>query len=646
MSNHDRVGHSPVATSREGIPPRIIPTRLGQRSAPITDPHLGKLAIVYVRQSSVQQIFDHKESRERQYALADHAAALGWPRDRILVIDEDQGRSGRTVEQRPGFQRLLAEVTMDHVGLVLGLELSRLSRSSKDWYHLLEVCAVFGTLLADQDGVYDANDTNDRLVLGLKGTMSEVELVTMRNRLERGKLHKAERGELILNVPCGYLKLPNGEVVLDPDEQARSTVHLVFDQFDALGSFGKVYRYLAQNQIRLGTRMQRGPRRGELEWRPLTRAMLGRMLHHPIYAGAYSYGRRRVDRKRTAADAGKVRMQAVPMSEWKVLQRDRLPAYITWERYLANQQRLEQNRSWPDSVGAPRSGLALLPGLLLCGACGRRMHAGYRTKAKPYYECMRKKLEGSDCCGLGAAAIDDLVGQQVLRALEPAALELSLQAIQNVSKERERLHRHWQQRLERALQEAERAERQYHAVEPENRLVLRSLEQRWEETLRTQQALQEEYDRFVQEQPQQLHADEEARIVALAGDIPTLWNSSLTTNADRKEIVRLLVERVVVHVRADSERTQVLITWRGGSTTRHDVARSVSRYESLSGYPQMLARIRSLRRQRQTIVQVASQLNKEGFRTPRSRKGYTSTSVRKLLSRLGSKKQCLRGKTI
>src|SRR5712692_3139543 len=423
MSNPDTTRRSPT----ERTLPSSTSVGAGRRFTSISDRHLSKLAIVYVRQSSTQQIFDHQESRERQYALADYAVTLGWPRERIVVIDEDQGRSGRTAEQRPGFQRLLAEVTLDHVGLVLGLELSRLSRSSKDWYHLLDLCAVFGTLLADQDGIYDANDTNGRLVLGLKGTMSEVELVTMRNRLERGKLHKAERGELVLNVPGGYLKLRDGEVVLDPDEQVRSTVQLVFDQFDALGSFGKVYRYLTRNQIRLGMRVQRGPRRGELEWRPLTRAMLGRMLHHPIYAGAYSYGRRRVNRKRTAAAGGKVRMQTVPMSEWKVLQRDRLPAYITWERYLANQQRLEQNRSWPDSVGAPRAGLALLPGLLICGACGRRMHAGYRTKAKPYYECMRKKLEGSDCCGLGATAIDELVGQQVLRALEPATLELSLQ---------------------------------------------------------------------------------------------------------------------------------------------------------------------------------------------------------------------------
>jgi len=357
------------------------------------------------------------------------------------------------------------------------------------------------------------------------------------------------------------------------------------------------------------------------------------MLHHPIYAGAYSYGRRRVDPKRTAANGGKVRMQYVPMSEWKVLQRDRLPAYITWERYLANQQRLLANRSWPDAPGVPRVGAALLPGLLVCGACGRRMHAGYRTQAKPYYECMRRKLEGSTCCGLGAAALDELVSQQLLRALEPAALELSLQAMRNVHQERERLHHHWEQRLERAAQEAQRAERQYHAVEPENRLVARSLEQRWEESLRTQSALQEEYDRFLQDQPRQLSEDERVQILALAGDIPTLWNSPQTPAADRKEIVRLLVERVVVHVQADSERTGVDMVWRGGITTNHAIVRSVSRYESLSDYRQLLERIGQLRQDGLTIARVATQLNKEGYRTPRSRKGYTSTSVRKLWSR-------------
>lgn len=630
MSNPESTRPSP--TERTPPPPRTS-VAASRRFTAISDRHLSRLAIVYVRQSSTQQIFDHQESRERQYALADYAATLGWPRERIVVIDDDQGRSGRTVEQRPGFQRLLAEVTLDHVGIVLGLEISRLSRSSKDWYHLLEVCAVFGTLLADQDGIYDANDSNDRLVLGLKGTMSEVELTTMRNRLERGKLHKAERGELILTVPCGYLKLPQGVVVLDPDEQVRATVRLVFDKFAELGSFGKVYRYLRQNKICMGCRVHQGPRRGELVWRPITRALLSRMLHHPLYAGAYSYGRRRIDPKRTAASGGKVRMRYVPMADWKVLKRDRFPAYLTWECYLANQQRLLENRSWPEAPGVPRAGAALLPGLLVCGACGRRMHAGYRTKARPYYECMRRKLEGSTCCGLGAAAIDDLVGQQVLRALQPAALELSLQALQHVHEERERLHAHWQQRLERAAQEARRAERQYQAVEPENRLVARTLEQRWEEALRTQRGLQEDYDRFLQEQPRQLRAEERSRIVALASDIPALWHAPETTAAERKEIVRLLVERVVVHVRSDSERTSVEIAWRGGLKTRHEVVRSVSRYESLSSYAALLKRIGQLRQGGLTIAQVARELNKEGYRTPRSRKGYTSTSVRKLLSR-------------
>jgi uncharacterized protein YndB with AHSA1/START domain len=332
-------------------------------------------------------------------------------------------------------------------------------------------------------------------------------------------------------------------------------------------------------------------------------------------------------------------MRGVPMAQWKVLQRDRFPAYITWERYLANQQQLLENRSWPEAPGVPRAGAALLPGLLVCGACGRRMHAGYRTTAKPYYECMRRKLEGSPCCGLGAAAIDELVGQQVLQALAPAALELSLQALQQAHQERDRLHGQWKLRLERAAQEVGRAERQYQAVEPENRLVARTLEQRWEEALRAERALREEHDRFVCAQPQQLSADERTRILALASDIPTLWHSLQTTGAERKEIVRLLVERVVVHVRADSERAEVEVSWRGGLTTKQAIVRSVSRYESLSDYPRLLERIGQLRHDGLTIAQVARQLNQEGYRTPRSRKGYTSTSVRKLLSRRRQKAQ-------
>jgi DNA invertase Pin-like site-specific DNA recombinase len=591
------------------------------------------LAIVYVRQSDPQQVLCHVESRERQYALVDLATALGWPRDRILLIDEDQGSSGRTADRRAGFHRLLAEVSMDHVGLVLGIEMSRVARNNRDWHHLMEMCTVFGTLLADEDRIYDPRDAEDRLLLGFKGTISEYELILMQNRLGRNRLHKARRCALFLVAPCGYVKLPTGGIALDPDEQVQSTVRMVFDKFDELGSCRSLYHYLVRNRIRLGMRLHRGPRRGQLEWRLPGPGTVSRMLHHPIYAGAYSYGRRRVDHKRTAAAGGKPRMRQVPMSEWMVLERDRLPAYITWERYEANRQRLLQNSPRPGSPGVPRTGRALLTGLLACGACGRRMYASYRSKSTAYYGCVRRRDEGSTCCGLEAGVVDDLVAQQVLRALEPATLELSLQAIEDVHRERERLHRHWKQRLERAAYEAERAERQYQAVEPENRLVARGLERQWEEALRRQRDLAEEYDRFLKEQPPQLSDGQRARILDLSGDLPALWNASGTTAADRKEIIRLVVERVAVHARADSERAEVVISWRGGATTRHEIVRPVSRYESLGGYARLMNRIIEMRQDDQTVKQIVVQLNAEGFRTPRSREGYTSTSVRKLLSR-------------
>jgi DNA invertase Pin-like site-specific DNA recombinase len=633
MNPTDTPKAPPIATFGAGTIAARLAAGLGLRPWPLNDWHFGRWAIVYVRQSDPQQVFNHIESRQRQYALVELAVALGWPRDRILLIDEDQGNSGKTADRRTGFHRLLAEVTMDHVGLILGIEMSRVARNNKDWHHLMEMCAIFGTLLADEDRIYDPRDAEDRLLLGFKGTISEYELVLMHNRLERGRLHKANRCALFFDVPCGYVKLPTGEVARDPDEQVQSTVQLVFDKFDELGSCRRLYRHLVRNKIHLGMRFRRGPRRGQLEWRLPSPNTLSRMLHHPIYAGAYSYGRHRVDQKRTAASGGKLKMRQVPMSEWMVLQRDRLPAYITWERYEANQQRLLQNSPRPGSPGVPRNGRALLTSLLVCGACGRRMYASYPSKSTAYYGCMRRKNEGSTCCGLEAGVVDDLVAQQVLRALEPATLELSLKAIQDVRQERERLHRHWKQRLERATYEAERAERQYHAVEPENRLVARSLERQWEEALRNRRDLAEEYDRFLKEQPAQLSEDQHARILALSSDLPTLWNAPGTTAADRKEIIRLVVERVEVHVRAETECGEVVISWRGGVTTRHEIVRPVARYESLGRYDQLMNRIIEMRQEGRAIKQIAVQLNAEGYRTPRSRKGYTSTSVRKLLSR-------------
>src|SRR5262245_14090495 len=532
MSKPDR---SPAPSPSSGQqPPKVFvtPSSLRLRSSKIQGCHLERWAIVYVRQSTPQQIHEHRESRERQYALADHAVTLGWPKERVEVMDEDQGHSGKSAEDRSGFHRLLAEVTMSHVGLVLGLEMSRLARSNKDWHHLLEVGAVFGSLLADQDGVYDPRDTNDRLLLGLKGTMSEFELVTMRNRLERGKLNKAERGELFLNVRAGYVKLPTGEVVQDPDEQVRAVVALVFDKFQELGSLYGLFHYLIRNNIRLGGRAHRGPHRGQVEWRRPSIPVLWEMLHHPIYAGAYAYGWLPPNR-RPPGPGGEAAIAREPAEEWKVLKRDHLPAYISWDRYLANRRRLRENRSRPESAGTARRGAALLPGLVVCGHCGLRLRTYYQFTGQAYYSCARHLARGTErtCSGTKASPVDDLVAAQVLRALEPAALELSLQATQDIQKERERLDRHWRQRLERARYETERARRQYDAVEPENRLVARTLERRWEKALRQQRQLEEEYDRFAGEQPAGLTEAEQARIRSLSADLPGLWQASGTTVA-------------------------------------------------------------------------------------------------------------------
>ena len=290
--------------------------------------------------------------------------------------------SGKFSDNRDGFQRLLREVTLDHVGLVLGLELSRLARSCKDWHHLVEVCAVFDTLLYDQDGIYNANDSNDRLLLGMKGAMSEYELITLRNRLERGRDNKAARGDLFLQVPIGYIKLPSGEVLLEPDEQARGVVQLVFDKFEELGTVWGVFRYLMRNKIQLGHRCLRGPKCGQLEWRRPTPTCILAMLRHPIYAGAYAYGLHRPGRKNPVSGRVEGGKWFLSPEEMRVLIPDRLPAYICWEQYLANQRRISENRSFPNSQGGSRSGKALLSGLIVCGRCKRHMNVGYQPQKK------------------------------------------------------------------------------------------------------------------------------------------------------------------------------------------------------------------------------------------------------------------------
>jgi DNA invertase Pin-like site-specific DNA recombinase len=583
-------------------------------------------------------VLEHRESRERQYALAGVAAAWGWPPQRILVIDEDQGHSGRKTDSRAGFRRLAAEITMNHVGVVLGLEMSRLARSHTDWHQLFELCAVFGTLLADEDGAYDAQDPNDRLLLGLKGMISEVELHTMRCRLERGRQQKAARGELFLGaLPWGYVRSPAGGVELDPDEQVRASVRLVFDKFEERGSVYGVLHYLVAHGLRLAARASRGPHRGQVGWRRPTRSFLSGVLRHPLYAGAYAYGRRRRDPRGRSAEHPHGGLRSVPRDQWPVLILGRYPAYITWERYMENQERMRRNQARPGTPGAPRRGAALLAGLLVCGGCGRRMGVNYRAGHQAYYQCGSHYEAGTaaTCSGLTACAVDDLVVAQVLRVLQPAGLDLSLKAVENIQEERMRLDQHWRQQVEQARYEAERAERQYQAVEPENRLVARTLEGRWEEALREQRRLQEEYDRFLRQQPPELSAAERARVRALAEDIPALWDAPSTTAADRKEVLRCLVERVVVAVTRTSERVGVTIHWQGGAVSQHEASRTVQTYEQLHDYAALLERLQVLRGEGWTAAQMAERLNGEGFGSPRRRGRFSREMVRQLLSRRG-----------
>jgi hypothetical protein len=497
------------------------------------------------------------------------------------------------------------------------------------------MCAIFGALIADEDGVYDGNDPNDRLLLGLKGIMSEMELHIMRNRLERGRDSKAARGQLFHGVPMGYVLLPTGEVDFDPDEQARDVMRFVFEQFDAIGSIHGLFHWLIRHDIQLPIRARGGARKGQLEWHRPSVSVLAQVLRNPLYAGAYSYGRRRSDPKRQFSSGGTSRVW-VPMEQWKVLIKDHVPAYITWEQYLQNRERIQQNLNRPGSVGAPRTGAALLTGILMCG-CGRCMQPSYHPNNTTQYGCRRHQVEATElrCYGLAARVIDGLVVQQVLRALEPAALELSLQANAEVERERQRLEKHWQQRLQRARYDAELAERRYQAVDPANRLVAASLEKRWEELLEQQRQLQEDYDRFTRATTQRCSEQDRARITALASDIPALWHAASTSNADRKQIIRFLVERVTVQVRCDSELVDVTIRWAGGYESQHEIVRPVATYAQLSDYERLLTRLYELRDAGRMASEIAATLNAEGFHPPKADRGFTAKNVHELLASRG-----------
>lgn len=494
-------------------------------------PHLDRLAVVYVRQSTLQQVSDHQESTRLQYGLVTRAEALGWPPERILTIDEDLGKSGSSAEGRSGFQRLVSEVGLNHVGLILGVEMSRLARSCKDWHQLLEICALFGTLIADLDGIYDPSQYNDRLLLGLKGTMSEAELHLLKQRMMQGKRTKAQRGELGFNVPIGYIRRPSGAVQFDPDEQVRQVVRLIFRKFEELGTLNATLRYLVSHDIQVGVRVSCGFDKGELQWRRPNRPTLQNLLKNPAYAGAYAYGRKQVDARKKKAGRPHTGCVVKPPEEWLVLIQDHHPAYISWEQYQRNGAQLNANRNRADELGHAREGVGLLSGLLVCGRCGCRLQVQYhRAGGYHRYVCNRAMSDygGQFCQHVSGTCLDEYVTGQVLRALEPAALDLSLAAAAHLEQDRAELDTLWQQRLERAQFEADRARRHDQLVEPENRLVARQLAQDWETALQAQHTLQDDYQRFCHDQPKGLSPEEKQQIQQLADSLPLLWAAPTT----------------------------------------------------------------------------------------------------------------------
>jgi DNA invertase Pin-like site-specific DNA recombinase len=592
-------------------------------SSKVTSEHRAKLAYVYIRQSSLSQVTRHAESTELQYQLVERAIQLGWPRDRIIVIDDDLGKSGSSAEHRLGFQHLLAEIGLGRAGLVVSLDASRLARNNSDWYQLLELCSLFGTLIADSESVYDPRGYSDRLLLGLSGMMSEAELHQLKLRLHAGGRHKAERGELHLALPVGLVRLRSGEVVLNPDEEVQARIRLVFQKFEDVGTAKGVVRYLQDENLLLPSRPLRGPAPHEVIWQSAcTSAVLG-ILHNPAYAGAYVYGRQTHDPTRRKPGHPYTGIIHLPIDKWPVLLHNVYPAYITWEVFLSNQAQLASNQSryQEDKHGVPRQGMALLQGIVICGICGARMRLSYSGPHGefPVYQCAYAQSEhgGPRCQEVRGLGLDAEVERLVLEALAPDHIAIALASLEQLEQENATLRKQWQLRMERARYEAERAHRQYETVEPENRLVARTLERQWEDKLRAEEKTEHEYQLWLQQQRLELSATDRQDILALGEDLPKVWLAPTTTPADRKHILRLVVRDVVVDQHRARGKVWFQINWQTGATSEHWYARRVISYEDYADLELVEQRVRQLNAEQKMDAEIAAILNAEGFRTAR-----------------------------
>jgi len=599
----------------------------------ITDMQWQRLACIYVRQSTVKQVLNNQESQMYQYRLRQRAMELGWSQERIRVIDSDLGHSGQDSEGRVGFQELVAEVSLGHVGIVFGYEVSRLARNNRDWYTLLDLAAMFGTLIADNDGVYDPRLYNDRLLLGLKGTMSEAELHWLQQRLAEGRLNQVKRGAYRQRLPTGYLRLPDGTVIKDPDEQVRHILELTFAQFEALGSVNRVVRYLRRQKILLPRRQNAGPQANQLLWKVAAESAVSDLLQNPAYAGVFAYGRRQADpqlRQPGRPAAGRVRK---PMAEWLHFQPDVYPAYISWEQYLVNQTRLEQNslrfvENRERAQGMVREGRCLLQGLIVCGHCGHHLQSVYKTTPRYFCRGLTRTTDvAGSCISVRAPVVDQVVVQAFFAALQPAQLDALAAILTAQQQERQQLERQWQEQLKRAQYEVGLAQRQYDTVDPANRLVAAELERRWEEKLLRWRQTEEDYHHFQQTPlPDTVPPHLCDLFRQVSHHLPDLWPA--LTNTQKKELLRSLIARVIVK-RHLSDQIEIRIVWISGGYTDYTALSPIQCDQAVTGYERMVTRVQELRQQGYNDEQMAEQLTAEGFHSARS-PHVTPKSVQKI----------------
>jgi len=584
-------------------------------SQKVTDGHLKRDAYLYIRQSTLRQVMENTESTQRQYALRQRAVALGWPADRISVIDNDLGQSGATPGERAGFQRLVAEVGMGRAGMVMGLEVSRLARNCSDWHRLLEICSMTETLILDEDGVYDPANFNDRLLLGLKGTMSEAELHLLRSRLRGGILSKAKRGELQVPLPVGFAYNDNAQVILDPDQQVQKSIHLLFRTFRRTGSAMGTMGAFRKEGLQFPRRLRKGPNKGELVWGPLEHARVLQVLHNPRYAGAFVFGRSRTYKRPDGTEA----CIRLPRDQWHTLIPDAHPGYITWAEYEENQQRLRENAQ---SLGEERrksparEGPALLQGLVVCGICGERMTARYHLRDEtlvPDYVCQRRHIRRGEptCQTVPGAGVDEAIGNLLVESVNPLTLEVSLGVQSELQARLDEADRLRSQQVERAQYEADLAQRRFMRVDPDNRLVADSLEGEWNEKLRQLTEAREEYERLRQQDRAILDEEQRGKILALATDFPRLWRDPKTPDRERKRMVRLLLEDVTL---AKGNDITIHVRFKGGATRTLHAALPLTAWQKRKTSPAVIAEIDRLLDDH-TEVKIAALLNERGYRS-------------------------------